>query len=157
MVELGLAGSDSAMRVTPLSGGVASDIAAVDLGENRYCVKFALPKLKVAEDWRAPVHRNRAEYAWLQVASQVAPESAVRLFGRSGKLYGFAMEQYGHIPEMQDMERLHAQMHAVIKDVVKFKNAGRETKAETAFVAVGPLSEQIVQLLKRVEDKVDAG
>lgn len=90
--ELGLGGVSDLHGVEPLTGGVASDIAAIEVGDSRYCVKFALPKLKVAADWRAPVHRNAAEYAWLQVAAKVVPHSAVRLFGRSDSAHGFAME-----------------------------------------------------------------
>lgn len=92
VTELGLGAAEDIRKVRPLTGGVASDIAAVQLQEQRICMKFALPKLKVAEDWRAPVHRNAAEYAWLQVAAEILPESAVRLFGRSESLHGFAME-----------------------------------------------------------------
>ena len=76
----------------PLTGGVASDIALVDLGDKSICIKFALPKLKVAADWRAPVHRNAAEYAWLKFAADVAPECAVRVLGHSEERHGFAME-----------------------------------------------------------------
>ncbi|MCT8161701.1 aminoglycoside phosphotransferase family protein [Pseudoruegeria sp. SHC-113] len=91
--DLGLADRPEAIRaVEPLTGGVASDIARVRIGDADYCMKFALPKLKVAADWRAPVHRNAAEYAWLTVAAKIAPESAVRLYGRSETLHGFAME-----------------------------------------------------------------
>lgn len=92
LLELGLATGDDALRVTPLTGGVASDIAVVEAGARVFCVKFALPKLKVAEDWRAPVHRNRAEYAWLRAAAAVAPENAVRLYGCSETEHGFAMD-----------------------------------------------------------------
>ena len=90
--ELGIARADEIRKVTPLTGGVASDIARVDLADRAICVKFALPKLKVAADWRAPVHRNAAEYAWLQVAAKVCPAASVALFGRSEALHGFAME-----------------------------------------------------------------
>ncbi len=90
--ELGLGASGALDEVTPLTGGVASDIARVRLGTRVICVKFALPKLKVAEDWHAPVHRNGAEYAWLEVAADLLPETAVKLFGRSEALHGFAME-----------------------------------------------------------------
>ncbi|WP_300514958.1 aminoglycoside phosphotransferase family protein [Aliiroseovarius sp.] len=79
-------------EVEPLTGGVASDIAMVAKKNRRFCVKFALPKLKVAADWHAPVHRNAAEYAWLKVAADLLPESAVQLFGRSEEQHGFAME-----------------------------------------------------------------
>ncbi|MEL7150755.1 MAG: aminoglycoside phosphotransferase family protein [Pseudomonadota bacterium] len=92
VAELGLAAEDDVKSVVPLTGGVASDIARVDLVDRTLCVKFALPKLKVAADWRAPVHRNAAEYAWLEVATQAAPESAIELFGRSASAHGFAME-----------------------------------------------------------------
>lgn len=90
--ELGLGSASDIQDVVPLTGGVASDIAMVDLGARKLCVKFALPKLKVAEDWQAPVHRNRAEYAWLRVAAEIAPDGAVKMFGQSESQFGFAME-----------------------------------------------------------------
>ncbi|WP_417250050.1 phosphotransferase family protein [Celeribacter sp.] len=90
--ELGIASREAVTRVGPLTGGVASDIARVEVSGRTLAVKFALPKLKVAADWRAPVHRNSAEYAWLSVAAQVAPEGAVKLYGRSEADHGFAME-----------------------------------------------------------------
>lgn len=90
--SLKLGPSDAVSNITPLTGGVASDIARLDIGGRTICAKFALAKLKVAEDWRAPVHRNAAEYAWLQTAAAIRPDSAVRLYGRSEDLHGFAME-----------------------------------------------------------------
>jgi aminoglycoside phosphotransferase (APT) family kinase protein len=92
IAELGLGSAADVHSVIPLTGGVASDIAQVRMKDSSLCVKFALPKLKVAEDWRAPVHRNAAEYAWLSVAARILPEAAVRLYGRSEALHGFAME-----------------------------------------------------------------
>ena len=89
--ELDLGRAEDVRKAEPLTGGVASDIALVDLGGRRLCLKFALPKLKVAADWQAPVHRNAAEYAWLSVANDLCPESAVALFGQSARLNGFAM------------------------------------------------------------------
>ena len=38
---------------TPLTGGVSSDIWRIDLEAGPVCVKRALAKLKVADDWRA--------------------------------------------------------------------------------------------------------
>ncbi len=89
---IGLGRASDVTAVEPLTGGVASDIARVDLNGRFCCVKFALEKLKVAEDWRAPVHRNAAEYAWLTVVSAIAPASVPKLHGRSDRLNGFAME-----------------------------------------------------------------
>lgn len=92
--ELGLARPHEIIAIRPLGGGVASDIAVVNLPGRDICVKFALPRLKVAEDWRAPVHRNRAEYAWLSFAGTIAPRSVPHLLGISADLHGFAMEYF---------------------------------------------------------------
>jgi len=91
VVTLGLASEAGIAAVTPLSGGVSSDIARVDLPGRAVCVKFALPKLRVAAEWRAPVRRNAAEYAWLEVAGHLAPGAAPALLGRDPAAGGFAM------------------------------------------------------------------
>ena len=89
--ELGLGAAGDIAEVTPLTGGVASDIVLIRLGDREICAKFALPKLKTAEDWHAPVHRNAAEYAWLTTAARIVPECAIQLYGHSATLHGFAM------------------------------------------------------------------
>lgn len=90
--DLGLCEGGDISAMTRLTGGVASDIAAVTFGGRTVCLKFALSKLAVAEDWFAPVHRSRAEYAWLTMAGQAVPHSTPQLFGYSDTLQGFAME-----------------------------------------------------------------
>jgi 5-methylthioribose kinase len=92
LAELGMITANEPLKVHALTGGVASDIARVEIGDRTICAKFALPKLKVQADWYAPVHRNAAEFAWLQVAASIVPESAVTLFGQSEIMHGFAME-----------------------------------------------------------------
>ena len=142
IVELGLGQADDVIGVTPLTGGVASDIAMVELPNRKICVKFALAKLKVAADWHAPVHRNAAEYAWLKVAAELRPSSAVRLFGRSQAQHGFAMEflngedvylwktalleeadDRGEAAEVADMiGRIHAASAQAAFDTSQFQN-----------------------------------
>ena len=90
--ELGLGRADDVKAVEPLSGGVASDIARVELGLRQLCVKFALGKLRVAADWYAPVRRNKAEYAWLEFAQSVETDCVPGLYGCSETLHGFAMD-----------------------------------------------------------------
>jgi len=80
------------ITVTRLSGGVASDIAAVAVQGRMVCVKFALDKLRVEVDWFAPVHRSQAEFAWLSVANRVVPNAVPKLYGWSEAANGFAME-----------------------------------------------------------------
>lgn len=77
---------------TPLTGGVSSDIYRVDVDGQTLCVKRALPKLKVAADWRVPVERNAYEAAWLRVAGAIAPQAAPRLLAEDPVAGAFAME-----------------------------------------------------------------
>ena len=120
VVSLGLARNTDILSVKPLTGGVASDIGAVETTAGTFCVKFALERLRVAQDWRVPVTRNKSEYDWLSVAGQVAPGAAPRLFGRDAALGGFAMEMIAG------------------PDVTLWKSdllAGRSTGQEAALVA----------------------
>jgi aminoglycoside phosphotransferase (APT) family kinase protein len=76
----------------PLAGGVSSDIYRVDLGQATFCVKRALPKLKVAADWRVPVSRNRYEIAWMRMATRIVPGAAPRVLAEDAEAGAFAME-----------------------------------------------------------------
>ncbi len=76
---------------TPLSGGVSSDIWRVDLPGRSLCVKRALPRLRVASEWFAPVSRNRYEWEWLLVAAQIAPQAVPRPLAHDPELGLFAM------------------------------------------------------------------
>ncbi len=58
----------------PLGGGVSSDIWRIDGPRGVYCVKRALPRLKVAADWYVPVRRNTEEVKWLRFARAVVLE-----------------------------------------------------------------------------------
>ncbi|MGC6518048.1 MAG: phosphotransferase family protein [Candidatus Puniceispirillaceae bacterium] len=91
LAELDLLPDGAQVTAKALSGGVASDIAKVTVGERIYCIKFALAKLRVKADWFAPVERNYAEYRWLKAASEIAPETALALYGHSASENGFAM------------------------------------------------------------------
>ncbi|MCX7301656.1 MAG: aminoglycoside phosphotransferase family protein [Rhodobacterales bacterium] len=91
MRSLGLATRPEEITLTPLTGGVSSDIVLVETAGGRYCVKFALPKLKVAADWQVPVSRNAAEYDWLSYVAGINPALVPRLFGQDPGLGGFAM------------------------------------------------------------------
>jgi aminoglycoside phosphotransferase (APT) family kinase protein len=79
--ELGLAGSET-LTGAPLTGGVSSDIWRIDTPQGPVCAKRALPKLRVAADWRAPIARNRYEARWMQVADAAVPGSAPRVLGQ---------------------------------------------------------------------------
>jgi 5-methylthioribose kinase len=87
----GLAAPGEAPAATALTGGVSSDIWKVELRAGPVCVKRALPRLRVAELWEAPVERNRYEWRWMQVAARIAPGSVPRVLAHD-EAGVFAME-----------------------------------------------------------------
>src|SRR5262245_9382678 len=89
--RLGLVATGEQPRLAPLPGGVSSDIWRVDLPNGPICIKRALPKLKVAADWRAPVERNAYEVAWMETAGRLVPGSAPRILGHDPTAGLFAM------------------------------------------------------------------
>jgi aminoglycoside phosphotransferase (APT) family kinase protein len=88
--RLGLAGPGE-VRLEPLTGGVSSDILKVEAKGRTFAVKRALPKLKVAADWRAPVERNLYEVAWLQAAGAIVPDAVPAVLGHDPASGLFAM------------------------------------------------------------------
>ena len=78
----GLAAADETPAAMALAGGVSSDIWKVELRTGAVCVKRALPRLRVAQLWEAPVERNRYEWRWMQVASRIVPGSAPRVLAQ---------------------------------------------------------------------------
>jgi len=69
-------------------------------------------------------------------------------------LYANGMQQYGHIADMQMLEKIHSELHGIIKDVVRLKHAGEDSRAESKFSRVQSISDKIVGLLSSVERQV---
>jgi 5-methylthioribose kinase len=82
LVRLGLARAGERLRFERLTGGVSSDIWRVELEAGPVCVKRALSKLRVQQDWFAPVERNAYEAAWMRRAAAVVPEAVPALLGQ---------------------------------------------------------------------------
>ncbi len=72
-------------------------------------------------------------------------------------LYADGINSYGNYSEIHELEKIHADMHGLIKDIVRLKKAGRVDAAEQEFSRVEPLSAEIVGLLNRLEQKVEGG
>jgi aminoglycoside phosphotransferase (APT) family kinase protein len=107
--KLDLLGENEIPVATALAGGVSSDIWRVDLARGPVCVKRALPRLRVAQLWEAPVERNRFEYEWLRLAGEARPASVPRVIGRHDGLFA--------------MEYLEPEAHPVWKDELRKGNA----------------------------------
>lgn len=90
--RLGLVDGAHEAVLTPLTGGVASDIFRVDTPTGRFVVKRALEKLRVAADWHVTTARNATEVAWLDIAGRVVPGAAPAILGHDPGAGLFAME-----------------------------------------------------------------
>jgi aminoglycoside phosphotransferase (APT) family kinase protein len=78
---------------TELNSGVSSEIWQI----GNVCVKRALPRLRVAQRWEAPVERNRYERLWLEAAAAAVPGAAPRVLAADDAAGVFAM-QYLDLP-----------------------------------------------------------
>ena len=89
--ELVAEGED--LQAERLPGGVSSDIWLVRTRAPRtFCVKRALPRLRVAAEWIADPRRNATEVAWLSRVARVNPDAAPKVLASDAALGVFAME-----------------------------------------------------------------
>jgi len=84
-------GAHVSIHADALAGGVSSDIYHVTWSGGEACVKRALPRLKVAADWQAPVERNRFEVEWMRVAAAIVPDAVPAILAEDVASGCFAM------------------------------------------------------------------
>ncbi|HXZ93302.1 MAG TPA: phosphotransferase [Burkholderiales bacterium] len=94
----GLVQAGETPHAEPLAGGVSSDIWRVRLARGALCVKRALPRLRTAQRWEAPVERNRFERRWIETANRIVPGIAPRVLAGDDAAGCFAMEDLGALP-----------------------------------------------------------
>lgn len=107
--------------MTPLTGGVSSDIWRVDLADRTVCVKRALPQLKVAAEWIVPVERSVHEWDWYCLVDAALPGACPHPIARDAPSNLFAM---AFLPEA-DHPLWKAQLLAGHVDVVFAGHVGR--------------------------------
>jgi aminoglycoside phosphotransferase (APT) family kinase protein len=82
-------------KLTPLTGGVSSEIIRVEDGDDSFVVKRALSRLRVKDDWTADVNRNDYEQMYIEYVARFLPEAVPALRpGPMGRGY-FVMEFLG--------------------------------------------------------------
>ena len=91
---LGLTAAREPVRILALTGGVSSDIYQVEAGGRVFVVKRALARLRVADDWQAPVERNRHEADWLETVARIRPGAVPAVLARDDEAGLFAMEYF---------------------------------------------------------------
>ncbi|MEM7010728.1 MAG: phosphotransferase [Verrucomicrobiota bacterium] len=85
----------SKATLTPLVGGVSSDIFRVDDGDRVFVVKRALAQLKVADEWHADLSRNQFEVAYLNVVGEILPDVVPKVLSHNPDRGYFTMEHLG--------------------------------------------------------------
>lgn len=82
-------------QLTPLAGGVSSDIMLVEEGTNKFVVKRSLEKLRVADDWHCSTARNITECEAIRYASRLFPANVPRILHADSERRLFVMEYFG--------------------------------------------------------------
>ena len=90
--RIGLLAAGGAARFSALPGGVSSDIFKVETGGRVFVVKRALSRLRVADEWLAPVSRNRHEADWLETVGRILPDAVPKVLARDDEAGLFALE-----------------------------------------------------------------
>jgi aminoglycoside phosphotransferase (APT) family kinase protein len=93
LLAMGLIANGEAFTSHPLSGGVSCDVILVEVARRApFVIKRALPKLRVAADWRAPPERAAAEVAWIKLVAGIEPSWVPKILGEDRERHMFAME-----------------------------------------------------------------
>jgi aminoglycoside phosphotransferase (APT) family kinase protein len=88
----GLLGPGEPARLAPLTGGVSSDVFRVETGRGRtLVVKRSIPRLRVKEEWLAPVERMASEVRWLKLARSIVPRLAPEVLAVAPEAHVFVM------------------------------------------------------------------
>ena len=93
---------DETPDLVPLSGGVSCDVWKVATRDGPVVVKRALPKLRVAADWFAPVERAATEVAWLRRAAAVDPRRVPDVLAEMPGDHAFAVRFVADAPVWKD-------------------------------------------------------
>ena len=93
LVRAGLVAAGEDPHCERLPGGVSSDIWVVRTDAARiFCIKKALPRLRVAAEWTADPRRNSTEVAWLRQVARFNPDAVPKILASDPGLGVFAME-----------------------------------------------------------------
>jgi len=71
--------------------------------------------------------------------------------------FGPGLERFGDLPAMQRIEEPHRQLHVLVREIMDLADAGDRPGAFRKLEELGPLSEEIVDLLSEVEEALRRG
>lgn len=91
LIRMGLVDHGETPELSALTGGISSLIVRAVTSHGVFCVKRALPQLKVAVEWRVPVDRNSAEVGWMRIVEEIEPGAVPAILGEDSIGKAFAM------------------------------------------------------------------
>jgi methyl-accepting chemotaxis protein len=71
-------------------------------------------------------------------------------------MYAEGLQHYTTIPEMKVLEKVHIKLHETVRSIVALKNQGKAAEADAEYRKIGPVSDEIIDLLTQIEKKVAA-
>ena len=72
-------------------------------------------------------------------------------------IYGHALERYGNIPEMAELERVHASIHEAARELLALYHEGQQEEARQGLGKVNAIADELIRLLSLIEKKVIEG
>lgn len=69
-------------------------------------------------------------------------------------IYGHALADYGHIPEMRELEKVHADIHTCARELVALYESGKVDEAREGLSTMEFIADNLVTLLSAVEFKI---
>lgn len=69
-------------------------------------------------------------------------------------IYNHALKAYGHITEMQELEKVHADIHTSARELVALYKDGKEEEARKGLTGMEKIADHLVGLLAIVEHKL---
>jgi len=96
--------------------------------------------------------------AFLDGSATLSPEQAVSHHECAfGKWYD-SLERATHdnYPKFHDIEKPHAELHALVKDIIRLQNEGKKIEAEAMYNELDRVSSNILQTLDQVERDVES-
>ena len=93
-LDFGLLNPTELYKNIKITDGVSSDIWFIQSNKKKFCIKRALKKLTVKEDWYAPINRSNFEAKYFYECKKIIPNSFPKILGHDKKKYILAMHWY---------------------------------------------------------------
>jgi methyl-accepting chemotaxis protein len=112
---------------------------------------FTMAKMR-HQSWRLRLRSHLDGKEKIDISEAVSPRDCAL-----GKwLYAEGMTKYGALAEMRTLEKVHANMHGLVKRIIELDASGKKDDARQEFEKIGPMSEKILELLTALEKQVVA-